>query len=75
MYLTAAGLPIQVGNAKTMMMNAVMGAALLLAAYVILNTVNPDFVRQSGSLPGLPANPELIQNGSPAPSATLPTSN
>ena len=71
MQLTAAGLPVQVGQAKSLMTNAAMGAALLLAAYVILNTINPDFVRQSGSLPALPS-PELIQNGSPTPVATLP---
>lgn len=73
MQLTAAGLPMQVGQAKSLMTNAAMGAALLLAAYVILNTINPDFVKQSSSLPGLPANPELIQNGSPVPATTLPT--
>ena len=70
MQLTAAGLPVQVGQAKSLMTNAAMGAALLLAAYVILNTINPDFVRQSGSLPALPS-PELI--GTPAPTPTLPS--
>lgn len=71
MQLTAAGLPVQVGQAKTLMTNAAYGAVLLLAAYVILNTINPDFVRQSGSLPPLP-NPE--QQGNPTPVIGLPTS-
>lgn len=73
MQLTAAGLPVQVGQAKSLMTNAAMGAALLLAAYVILNTINPDFVKQSGTLPALPS-PEVIQGGSPTPVATLPAS-
>lgn len=54
MYLAAAGLPSQVNQAKSMMTNAIWGALLLLSAYLILNTINPDFVRQSSTLPPLP---------------------
>lgn len=53
LYLTAAGNTSNVGEAKTRMTNAVLGAILLLSSYLILNTINPDFVKNTFNLPGL----------------------
>jgi len=49
-WLVAAGSPELVGKAKTTIRNALLGMFLLLAAYLILNTINPDFVKQSTTL-------------------------
>lgn len=53
LWLTAAGNTARVGEAKDRMTNAIFGAILLLSAYLILNTINPDFVENSFNLPGL----------------------
>lgn len=53
LYLTAAGNTARTGEAKTHMTNAVFGAILLLSAYLILYTINPDFVKSTVNLPGL----------------------
>ncbi|GEM_PF-6863806 len=53
LYLTAAGNTARTGDAKTHMTNAVFGAILLLSAYLILYTINPDFVKSTVNLPGL----------------------
>jgi len=47
MWLTAAGNMATAGKAKTMMTNAVIGAILLFAAYLILYVVNPDLVKNT----------------------------
>lgn len=47
MWLTVAGNVGKAGGAKTMMTNAVIGAILLFAAYMILFTINPDLVRNT----------------------------
>ena len=53
LWLTAAGNTSKTGEAKTHMTNAVFGAILLLSSYLILYTINPDFVRNTVNLPGL----------------------
>lgn len=53
LWLTAAGNTSKIGEAKTHMTNAVFGAILLLSAYLILYTINPDFVKNTVNLPGL----------------------
>ena len=53
LWLTAAGNTSKIGEAKTHMTNAVFGAILLLSSYLILYTINPDFVRNTVNLPGL----------------------
>ena len=53
LWLTAAGNTSRIGEAKTHMTNAVFGTILLLSAYLILYTINPDFIRGTFNLPGL----------------------
>jgi len=53
LWLTAAGNTSKIGEAKTHMTNAVFGAILLLSSYLILYTINPDFVKNTVNLPGL----------------------
>lgn len=53
LWMTAAGNTSQVGEAKKRMTNAVLGAILLLSAYLILYTVNPDLVGGEWKLPGI----------------------
>jgi len=55
LMVLAGGMPAMHSKGKDIITNAFLGAILLLAAYVILNTINPDFVRQNGKLPALPA--------------------
>ena len=44
-YLMSAGNVATAENAKSKMTNAILGAVLLLSAYLILNVINPDLVR------------------------------
>ena len=53
MMLTAAGNTSKWNDAKSKMTNAILGAILLLSAYLILYTINPDFVKSTFNLPGL----------------------
>ncbi|MFH1654581.1 MAG: hypothetical protein ABIE74_11095 [Pseudomonadota bacterium] len=53
LWLTAAGNTARVGEARSRMTNAILGAILLLSSYLILNTINPDFVENTFNLPGL----------------------
>ncbi|MBX4211334.1 MAG: pilin [Candidatus Yanofskybacteria bacterium] len=52
-WLVAAGSPGLVGKAKDTIKNALLGGVLLLSAYLVLNTINPDLVQQSFILPAL----------------------
>lgn len=47
MWLTAAGNVGKAAGAKSMMTNAVIGAILLFAAYMILFVINPDLVKNT----------------------------
>src|SRR3989344_2384426 len=53
LYLTAAGNTVKTGEARQHMTNAIFGAILLLSSYLILYTINPDFVKNTFNLPGL----------------------
>jgi len=51
LMLLAGASPALHSKGRQQIMNAFLGALLLFAAYVILNTINPDFVSQRGGLP------------------------
>src|SRR3989344_1659157 len=56
--ITAAGNPQKIKQSTEYIKNAISGAILLFSAYIILNTINPDLVKQEGTLfPGL-QNPD-----------------
>ena len=50
-WFTAAGNTAKVNEAKGQVTNAILGALLLLAAWIILYTINPDFVGGVFTLP------------------------
>lgn len=52
-WFTAAGSAAKIDEARSHMKNAVLGALLLFASYIILYTINPDFVKSTFTLPGL----------------------
>lgn len=56
LWFTFAGNATNVGKAKDIMQNAVLGALVLFSAWLILNTINPDLVGGVLDLPGLPGN-------------------
>ena len=66
LWFTAAGNSGNITRAKEIMKNAALGAVALFAAYLILYSINPDFVRGSLNLPGI---------SGPEPSTTSNTSN
>ncbi len=73
LWLTAAGNTARIGEAKSRITNAAFGAVLLLSSYLILYTINPDFVKSTFSLPGLgksSATPTTTQ-GPPPPTDAL----
>lgn len=53
LWLTATGRAGQIATAKEKMTNSLIGFIVLLAAYLILKTINPDLVQQTFTLPGL----------------------
>lgn len=50
-YVTAAGNTSQVEDAKEQIKQALLGILILLAAVLILNTINPDLVNLGFTLP------------------------
>jgi uncharacterized membrane protein YgcG len=48
---TAAGNPSKISEAKSQITNAIIGALILLASYMILTTINPDLVNSQKFLP------------------------
>lgn len=60
LWLTAAGRPASIAKAKEIMTNAIAGAIILLASYLILHTINPDLVKQTFKLPGIGTEPTAI---------------
>lgn len=52
-WFTAAGRPANITSAREKMLNSLIGGIILLAAYLILNTINPDLVKQTFTLPGI----------------------
>lgn len=53
LWLTAAGNTAKVGEARSRITNAVFGAIILLSAYLILYTINPNFIKNTFDLKGL----------------------
>lgn len=53
LWFTAAGRSGQIGQAKEKMINSLIGLIILLASYLILNTINPDLVGSTLNLPGI----------------------
>ncbi|MBI2674403.1 MAG: hypothetical protein HYX22_01560 [Candidatus Yanofskybacteria bacterium] len=51
-WFTAAGNTAKVNEAKSRITNAITGALILLAAWIILYTINPDLVGGTFTLPG-----------------------
>ena len=52
-WFTAAGNTAKVNEARSQITNAITGAIILLAAYIILYTINPDLVGGTFTLPGV----------------------
>ena len=52
-WFTAAGNTAKVNEARDRITNAITGAIVLLAAYIILYTINPDLVGGRFTLPGI----------------------
>ena len=67
MYVTSAGNTSLIGSAKGIIQDSIIGIILALAAYFILNIINPDFVHVNlnsfsgvgGSLANTAASPEV----------------
>lgn len=51
LYLTAAGNMSKTSDAKNKIQNAIIGAILLFAAYLILYIINPDLVKNTFKFP------------------------
>ncbi|MBU4284878.1 hypothetical protein KKF60_03300 [Patescibacteria group bacterium] len=58
-YVTSAGNASKAGDAKDRITQALLGVLILLAAVVILNTINPDLVDISFELPAIEKPPDL----------------
>lgn len=56
-WFTAAGNTAQVNEAREKITNAITGAIILVAAWVILYTINPDLVGSSLTFPAIEAPP------------------
>ncbi len=54
-WATAAGNTARVNEARGQISNAILGAIILLSAWIILNTINPDLVGGTLTLPGIEA--------------------
>lgn len=53
LWLTSAANPSNISRAKGIIFNAILGAILLVSAYVILYTINPELVGGTFTLPGI----------------------
>lgn len=61
LWFTAAGRAGQIKSAQEKMWNSLIGAIILLASYLILNTINPDLVKGVFELSGI--QQETTQSG------------
>lgn len=73
--MTSFGSSARIASAKEKITNAVLGILILLASYLVLNTINPDLVKGKLTLPGrkggvgpsIPGRPpSLPANGQPS---------
>lgn len=78
LWFTAAGNTATISNARNIMWNAVYGTIILFSAYLILNTINPDLVKNTFNLQGVPASEQrgtsstsCLSNGSSSYSSKL----
>jgi len=62
LYLTSAGNPEQIGNAKKKLTNSVSGLLILLCVYLILTTINPDLALLSLTTINPTSGISLIKN-------------
>ena len=67
LWFTAAGRAGQISEAKEKMTNAIIGAIIFLASYLILKTINPDLVRSTFTLPGIQSQPAAPAGGQVPP--------
>jgi len=67
LWFSSAGSADKTARAKDIMKNAIYGAFILFSAYLILNTINPDLVRSTFNLPGLPGGQAAGQAGPGGP--------
>ncbi len=67
LWLTSAASPGNIATAKKMISNAILGAILLISAYAILYTINPELVGGNLNLEGIEAPAPLPQ---PPPGGT-----
>jgi hypothetical protein len=75
LWFWSRGDTTSITQAKTIMWNAVYGAAVLFSAFLILNTINPDLVHSTFNLPGIPAtNPAGGSTDTSAKKSCLTTS-
>ena len=59
-YMTAGGSGTRIATAKALIVSAILGVVLALVSWVILNTINPDLVKQPDVVTGSqPLPPEL----------------
>lgn len=52
-WFTALGNPGKVKAGKEKILNAIIGFLIILASYLILNTINPDLLKGNLTLPGI----------------------
>jgi len=65
LWLTSAANPGNIATAKRKIFNAIIGAVILLSAYVILRTINPELVGSQFNLPGIGAPAPIQIPGQP----------
>ena len=69
-YVGSAGNPNMIGDAKDRIQNALLGLLLAAAAYLILNTINPNLVNLQLNVP--PIQLPVPSGGAPNPSGSVP---
>ncbi len=62
-YLTSAGDPSKMGDARDQIFKAILGLVVLFSSWMILNTINPQLVELKE--PGLAESPEVNPVGAP----------
>ena len=67
MYFTSAGNTAKLGQAKTVIWDALFGLIVAMAAYLLLYVINPDLVKVNISLKAVPPSAPAAPSGMPAP--------
>ena len=71
-YVGAAGNTSFLGDAKDRIINALLGLILALAAWLILNTINPELVNFQLDIEGLPTGPANPGGPNPSGNTSIP---